>query len=42
MLDGRVDVIAGLSVGQKITMKLLPLLPKKVVLKQVRKMQVVD
>jgi|AntRauTorckE6833_2_1112554.scaffolds.fasta_scaffold00848_5 short-subunit dehydrogenase len=42
MLDGKVDVIAGLSVGQKITMKLLPLLPKKVVLKQVRKMQVVD
>jgi len=39
MMAGKLDVISGISVGQKIAMYLLPLLPKKMILKQVRKMQ---
>ncbi|WP_107038951.1 SDR family NAD(P)-dependent oxidoreductase [Brumimicrobium mesophilum] len=39
MLKGKLDVTAGLQFSQKIMFKLIPLLPKKILLKQVRKMQ---
>lgn len=39
MIKGKLDVISGLKVSQKIMMSMLPLTPKKVVLSQVRKMQ---
>lgn len=39
MMAGELDVIAGIGGMQKIMMKMMPLLPKKVVLKQVHKMQ---
>lgn len=39
MMAGELDVIAGIGGMQKIMMKMMPLLPKKLVLKQVHKMQ---
>ena len=39
MLAGKLDVIAGVTTAQKLTMRLLPFLPKKLLLKQVRQMQ---
>ncbi len=39
MLEGKLDVLAGLSFGQKVLMKAIPLTPKKIVLSQIRKMQ---
>ncbi|MEM8523822.1 MAG: SDR family oxidoreductase [Bacteroidota bacterium] len=39
MMEGKLDVLAGLTFGQKVMMKALPITPKKVVLSQVRKMQ---
>jgi len=39
MLAGKLDVIAGLTLSQKIMMKTIPITPKKMVLKQIRKMQ---
>ncbi len=39
MLEGKLDVLAGLSFGQKLMMKALPLTPKKVIMSQVKKMQ---
>ncbi|MFD1550772.1 short-chain dehydrogenase [Putridiphycobacter roseus] len=39
MLKGKLDVIAGVSFSQKILFKMIPLLPKKMLLKQIRKMQ---
>ncbi|PWH85108.1 SDR family NAD(P)-dependent oxidoreductase [Brumimicrobium oceani] len=39
MLKGQLDVLGGLSLGQKLMFKLIPLLPKKALLKQVGKMQ---
>ncbi len=39
MLNGDMDVISGLTFSQKIMMKMIPVTPKKIVLKQVRKIQ---
>ncbi len=39
MLKGKLDVISGLTFSQKLMMSMLPLTPKKIVLKQVRQMQ---
>ena len=39
MLEGELNVVAGVSFAQKMMMKTLPLMPKGTVLKQVRKMQ---
>ncbi|NQZ78270.1 MAG: SDR family oxidoreductase [Ekhidna sp.] len=39
MLKGKLDVISGLTISQKILMKLLPFTPKKIALSQVRQMQ---
>ncbi len=42
MLAGELEVLAGVSFAQKAMMKAVPLTPKKILLKQVRKMQEVD
>jgi len=42
MLEGKLNVISGLSFSQKMMTALLPFAPKKLVLKQVRKMQEVN
>lgn len=39
MLKGKIDVISGLTLSQKIMMAFIPFMPKKMILKQVRKMQ---
>ena len=39
MMKGKMDVKAGLSLGQSLMLKALPLTPKKLVMGQVRKMQ---
>jgi len=39
MLAGKLNVISGMTFSQRLTMKLLPFLPKKTVLKMVRKGQ---
>lgn len=39
MLKGKLDVISGLTFSQKLMMSMLPLTPKKMVLKQVRQLQ---
>jgi len=39
MLKGKIDVISGLTLSQKIMMVFILFMPKKMVLKQVRKMQ---
>lgn len=39
MLDGKLDVIAGVTLGQKMMMNMIPLTPKKMLLKQIRNMQ---
>lgn len=39
MLAGKIDVVSGLTLSQKIMMSMIPFLPKKVTLKQVRQMQ---
>ncbi len=39
MLKGKIDVISGLTLSQKIMMKMIPFTPKKMILKQVRQMQ---
>ncbi|MGH1387969.1 SDR family NAD(P)-dependent oxidoreductase [Kordia sp.] len=39
MLKGSLDVISGLTFSQKIMMKMIPFMPKKMVLKRIRKMQ---
>ena len=39
MLKGKLDVISGLTISQKIMMATLPITPKKLVLQQVKKMQ---
>lgn len=39
MMKGKLDVISGLTTAQKIMFAMLPFLPKKIKLKQVRKMQ---
>ncbi len=39
MLKGKLDVISGLTFSQKILTAILPFMPKKIVLKQIRKLQ---
>ena len=39
MLNGTLDVITGLSPGQRFATRIMPFLPKKVLLKQIRQMQ---
>lgn len=39
MLQGKLDVVSGLTFSQNIMMKMIPLTPKKVLLKQIRTMQ---
>lgn len=39
MLKGKLDVISGLTFSQKMMMAMLPIMPKKMVLKQIRQMQ---
>jgi short-subunit dehydrogenase len=39
MLKGKMDVKAGLSLGQSILLKTLPFTPKKIVMSQIKKMQ---
>ena len=39
MLKGRLDIISGVSGSQKMMMSMVPLMPKKMLLKQVRQMQ---
>ncbi|WP_343487133.1 SDR family oxidoreductase [Allomuricauda sp. d1] len=39
MLKGKLNVVSGLGFSQKVMMKLLPLLPKKMVLRQIREKQ---
>lgn len=42
MLKGKLDVISGLTSAQKLMAAILPLTPKKMILKQVRQMQEVN
>lgn len=42
MMRGKLDVVAGITFGQKIMMGTLPFMPKKMKLKTVRKMQEVN
>lgn len=39
MLKGKLDVISGLNFSQKLMMVMIPLTPKKMILKQIRQMQ---
>lgn len=39
MLDGKLDIITGVSGSQKMMMSMVPMMPKKMMLKQVRQMQ---
>ncbi|WP_046746169.1 SDR family NAD(P)-dependent oxidoreductase [Kordia zhangzhouensis] len=39
MLKGKLDVISGLTLSQKIMISFVPLTPKKILLKQIRKLQ---
>ncbi len=39
MLNGDLDVISGVSLSQKLMLKAIPITPKKILLKQVKKMQ---
>lgn len=39
MLKGKLDVVSGLTLSQKLMMKTIPITPKKIVLSQIRKMQ---
>lgn len=42
MLNGKLDVVSGLRTNQKIMMKMIPFMPKKMLLKQIRKLQEVN
>jgi hypothetical protein len=42
MLEGKLDVIAGLNFAQKALISTIPLIPKKILLKQIRQMQEVQ
>lgn len=42
MLVGKMDIVSGLTFGQKIMMALLPFMPKKALLKQVKQMQEIN
>lgn len=39
MLEGKLNVLAGVTLGQRMLMSAIPVLPKKMMLKQVREMQ---
>lgn len=39
MMDGKLDVISGLTLSQKMMMAMIPITPKKMLLKQIRQMQ---
>lgn len=39
MIEGELDIFAGLTLSQKIMMKMIPFIPKKMGMKQIRKMQ---
>ena len=39
MLAGRLEVISGVAFGQKMMMAMIPFMPKKVMLRQIRRMQ---
>lgn len=39
MMKGKLDVISGLPFSQRISTAMLPFIPKKMILKQIRKMQ---
>ena len=39
MLEGKLDVVAGLTMAQKVMMNVIPITPKKMLLKQIRQMQ---
>ncbi|MEM1001108.1 MAG: SDR family oxidoreductase [Bacteroidota bacterium] len=39
MIAGKLDVVSGLTFGQKLMMSMIPITPKKVLLKQIRQMQ---
>lgn len=39
MLEGKLDVITGVSLSQKLMLSMVPVTPKKIILKQIRKMQ---
>lgn len=39
MIKGKLDVISGLTISQKLMMSMVPLTPKKILLSQIRKMQ---
>ena len=39
MLAGKLDVISGLTFGQKLMVSSIPFMPKKLILRQMRKMQ---
>jgi len=39
MLKGKLDIVSGLTTMQKMMMSMIPITPKKVVLKQIRQMQ---
>ena len=42
MMAGKLDVISGLTFGQRTMMAFIPITPKKILLKQIRKMQEVS
>ena len=42
MIRGDLDVVSGLTLGQKITLSLIPFTPKKMLLKTIREMQEVE
>lgn len=42
MLKGKLDVISGLTFSQKIMMKMIPFMPKRMILKRIHKMQTVS
>jgi len=39
MIEGKLDVVSGVSLPQKMILKMIPLTPKNILLKQVKKMQ---
>lgn len=39
MIQGKLDVVSGLTFGQKMMMRMIPFTPKKVMLKQIKNMQ---
>ena len=39
MLAGKLDVLAGLTTGQRMMMRSVPFMPKRMLMKQIKKMQ---